>query len=53
MLEDLVQKRMAMLTAEGPLRVYAAWCGDVTLSLQAVRGLVNAQHAVIFLSRRR
>ena len=37
-----------MLTAEGTLRGYTTRCADVTKSLQAVRALVNAQHAVCF-----
>ena len=47
-LEDLGEKRMAVLTAEGTLRGSSTRCADVTKSLQAVRVLVNAQHAVCF-----
>ena len=47
-LEDLGEKRMAVLTAEGTMRGYTTRCADVTKSLQAVRALVNAQHAVCF-----
>ena len=47
-LEDLGEKRMAVLTAEGTMRGYISRCADVTKSLQSVRALVNAQHAVCF-----
>ena len=47
-LEDLGEKRMAVLTAEGTMRGYTSRCADVTKSLQSVRALVNAQHAVCF-----
>ena len=47
-LEDLGEKRMAVLTAEGTMRGYTNRCADVTKSLQSVRALVNAQHAVCF-----
>ena len=39
---------MAVLTTEGTLRGYASRCADVTKSLQAVRALVQSQHAVCF-----
>ena len=48
MLEGLAEKRMAVLTAEGTLRGYSTRCADATKSLQAVRALVDAQHAVCF-----
>ena len=47
-LEDLGEKRMAVLTAEGTLRGYSTRCADVTKSLQAVRALVATNHAVCF-----
>ena len=47
-LEDLGEKRMAVLTAEGTMRGYTSRCADVTKSLQSVRALVNANHAVCF-----
>ena len=47
-LEDLGEKRMAVLTAEGTLRGYSTRCADVTKSLQAVRALVATDHAVCF-----
>ena len=47
-LEDLGEKRMAVLTAEGTMRGYTSRCAEVTKSLQSVRALVNANHAVCF-----
>ena len=47
-LEDLGEKRMAVLTVEGTLRGYGTRCADVTKSLQAVRALVMSNHAVCF-----
>ena len=47
-LEDLGEKKMAVLTVEGTLRGYSTRCADVTKSLQAVRALVKSNHAVCF-----
>ena len=47
-IEDLGEKRMAVLTTEGTLNGYATRCADVTKSLQAVRALVATNHAVCF-----
>ena len=47
-LEDLGEKRMAVVTAEGIMRGYISRCAEVTKSLQSVRALVNANHAVCF-----
>ena len=47
-LEDLCEKRMAVLTAEGTLRGYGSRCAEVTKALQSVRALVGSGHAVCF-----
>ena len=47
-LEDLGEKRMAVLTAEGTLRGYGSRCAEVTKALQSVRALVGSGHAVCF-----
>ena len=47
-LEDLGEKRMAVLTAEGTLRGYGSRCAEVTKALQSVRALVASGHAVCF-----
>ena len=39
---------MAVLTAEGTLRGYAARCADATMSLKAGRAFANSNHAVCF-----
>ena len=47
-LEDLGEKKMAVLTAEGTLRGYGSRCAEVTKALQSVRALVASGHAVCF-----
>ena len=47
-LEDLGEKKIAVLTTEGTLRGYGSRCADVTKSVQAVRAHVKSQHAVCF-----
>ena len=47
-IEDMGEKRMAVLTTEGSLRGYGSRCADVTKALQSVRALVTSDHAVCF-----
>ena len=47
-LEDLGEKKMAVLTTEGTLRGYGSRCAEVTKALQSVRTLVASGHAVCF-----
>ena len=47
-LEDVGEKRMAVLTAEGTLCGYGSRCAEVTEALQSVRALVGSGHAVCF-----
>ena len=47
-LEDLGEKKTAVLTAEGTLRGYGSRCAEVTKALQSVRALVASGHAVCF-----
>ena len=47
-LEDLGEKKMAVLTAEGTLGGYSSRCAEVTKALQSVRALVASGHAVCF-----
>ena len=47
-LEDLGEKKMAVLTTEGTLKGYGSRCADVTKALQSVRALAASGHAVCF-----
>ena len=40
--EDLGEKRIAVLTVEGTLRGYSTRCADMTKLLQAVRALASS-----------
>ena len=47
-LEDLGEKLMAVLTADGTLRGYGSRCAADTKALQSLRALVGSGHAICF-----